>query len=62
MKVKELLRLVEKDGWIFTRQKGSHMVYKHADKKGTVVIPNHSLNHDLAIGTVNNILKQAELK
>lgn len=62
MKVKELIKIVEKDGWYFIRQKGSHMVYKHAIKKGTVVIPNHGLSHDLAIGTANSILKEAELK
>jgi predicted RNA binding protein YcfA (HicA-like mRNA interferase family) len=62
MKVKELIKKIETDGWYFARQKGSHMVFKHPVKKGHVVIPNHGLNHDVAIGTVNSVLKQAELK
>jgi predicted RNA binding protein YcfA (HicA-like mRNA interferase family) len=62
MKVKAVIQLIENDGWYFTRQKGSHMVFKHPFKQGIVVVPNHGLNHDVPIGTLNSILKQAELK
>ena len=62
MKVKEAIKLIEKDGWFFKRQRGSHMIYNHPIKKGTVVIPNHGMNADLKPGTANNILKQAGLK
>jgi len=62
MKVKEIIKLVESDGWKFSRQKGSHMIYRHASKKGVVVIPNHGSNSDIKKGTENSILKQAGLK
>ena len=62
MKVREIIKLIENDGWNFYRQKGSHMIYKHSFKKGIVVVPNHGLNSDIKKGTENSILKQAGLK
>ncbi len=62
MKVREIINLIEKDGWRFDRQKGSHMIYKHVYKTGIVVVPNHGLNSDIKKGTENSILKQAGLK
>lgn len=62
MKVKELSKLIEKEGWYKVAQKGSHIQYKHPVKKGRVTIPYHGKNDDLAKGTENSILKQAGLK
>jgi len=62
MKLKEIIRLIEVDGWYFVRQKGSHKVYKHPSKDGIVVVPDHGRNKDVLMGTENSILKQAELK
>lgn len=62
MKVKELIKLIEKDGWKFKRQKGSHKIYTHKVKQGIVVVPDHGMNKDIAKGTENSILKQAGLK
>lgn len=61
MKVREVIKLMEKDGWYLARTKGSHRQYKHPFKKGLVTISGH-LNDDIAKGTLNSILKQAELK
>ncbi|MCL1989007.1 MAG: type II toxin-antitoxin system HicA family toxin [Firmicutes bacterium] len=58
--VRQITKLVVDDGWYFFKQDGSHRHYKHPTKKGKVTIPIH--NGDLAIGTVNSILKQAGLK
>lgn len=60
-KAKELIDLIEKDGWFLVRQKGSHKHYRHVSKKGTVTIP-YSGNDDIPTGTGNSILKQAGLK
>ena len=57
---KKLAELIQKDGWVFVRQDGSHRHYRHPEKRGIVTIPVH--NKDLKKGTVNNILKQAGLK
>lgn len=61
MKVRDVIKLVEKDGWFVVRTKGSHRQYKHSVKIGLVTIPGH-LSDDIAPGTLNNILKQAGLK
>ncbi len=62
MKVREVIRLIETDGWFKVRQKGSHMQYKHSTKKGLVTIACHKLSDDIDSGTLNSILKQAQLK
>jgi len=62
MKVKEIIRLLEQNGWRFERQKGSHMIYIHPKRKGIVIVPNHGMNNDLKKGTESSIRKQAGLK
>ncbi len=62
MKVKEAIKIIEDDGWYLDRQKGSHKQYKHKVKKGLVTIAAHKLSDDLDKGTVNSILKQAQIK
>jgi predicted RNA binding protein YcfA (HicA-like mRNA interferase family) len=61
MKVRDLIRLVEADGWLLARIRGSHRQYKHSDKSGLVTVPGHP-SDDVAPGTLNSILKQAGLK
>lgn len=61
MKVKEIIRLIEKDGGYQARQKGSHRQFKHPDKKGLVTI-NGKPSDDLTPFLENSILKQAGLK
>jgi predicted RNA binding protein YcfA (HicA-like mRNA interferase family) len=39
MKVKEIIKIIEADGWFFVRQRGSHRQFKHPIKKGTTTIP-----------------------
>ncbi|HWR59401.1 MAG TPA: type II toxin-antitoxin system HicA family toxin [Thermodesulfovibrionales bacterium] len=61
MKVRDIIKLIETDGWYIVVTKGSHRQYKHPSKQGRVTIAGHS-NDDLAPGTLNSILKQAKLK
>jgi len=61
VKVREAIRLIEKDGWYLARTRGSHGQYKHAQKPGLVTIAGKP-GDDLAPGTQNSILKQAGLK
>ncbi|MBC7262695.1 MAG: type II toxin-antitoxin system HicA family toxin [Chloroflexi bacterium] len=61
MKVRDIIRLTEEDGWYLVAIKGSHRQYKHPTKPGRVTIAGH-LSHDLASGTLNSILKQAGLE
>ena len=61
MKVKEIIRLIENDGWFQVRQKGSHRQFNHTSKKGTVTVAGKP-GDDLAKGTEKSILTQAELR
>lgn len=61
MKVRDIIKLIEQDGWYLARTRGSHRQYKHPLKSGLVTVPG-KLRDDLAIGTQNSILKQAGLK
>jgi predicted RNA binding protein YcfA (HicA-like mRNA interferase family) len=58
MKVKEIIKIIEYDGWYLKRMKGSHRQYKHEIKTGLVTVAGHP-NDDLAIKTLNSIFKQA---
>lgn len=60
MKVREVVRLVEEDGWRLLATKGSHRQFKHPTKKGRVTIAGKA-SDDLAPGTLNSIMKQAGL-
>jgi predicted RNA binding protein YcfA (HicA-like mRNA interferase family) len=60
-KVRDIIRLIEQDGWFLVATRGSHRQYKHPVKPGRVTIAGHP-GHDLAPGTLNSILKQADLK
>jgi len=61
MKFRDVVKLIEADGWYRVRGKGSHAQYKHPTKPGVVTVAGHP-SHDVPPGTLNNILKQARLK
>jgi len=61
MKVRDVIKLIEKDGWYLVATKGSHRQYKHPKKSGRVTIAGH-LSDELAPGTLNSVLKQSQLK
>lgn len=61
MKVKEIIRLIESDGWFLKRTKGSHRQFKHSEKPGLVTVPGKP-GDELAPGTESSILKQSGLK
>jgi len=61
MKIRDVVKLIEADGWYMVATKGSHRQYKHSVKTGRVTIAGHP-NDDLAPGTLNSIFKQAKLK
>lgn len=60
MKVKEVIKIIEKDGWYLIRTRGSHRQYKHAVKKGKVTIPGKP-NDEVALGTLKSIFKQSKI-
>ena len=60
-KVKDLLALIEADGWIQVRQRGSHRQYHHPSKSGTVTVSGKP-SVEVPPGTLSSVLKQAGLK
>jgi predicted RNA binding protein YcfA (HicA-like mRNA interferase family) len=61
MKVREVIRLIEGDGWRHVATKGSHMHYKHATKPGRVTVVGKA-SDDMPPGTLISVLKQAGLR
>ncbi len=61
MKVRDVIKLIEADGWSLTRTRGSHRQFKHTFKKGRVTVAGKP-GLDLHPKTLKSILKQADLK
>ena len=61
MKVKEIIEIIEIDGWYLDRIKGSHRQFHHPVKKGTVTDAG-KLSVEMPKGTVISILRQAKLR
>jgi len=57
---KEIIRALERLGFVQARQRGSHVVMKKSTPEGSVgcVVPLHG---EVAIGTLHSILKQAKV-
>ncbi len=52
IKVRVLIKMIEKEGWYLVRTRGSHRQFRHPSKPGVDIPP----------GARNIILKQAGLK
>ena len=61
MKVRRMIEMLEGDGWFVVATRGSHRQFKHPTKLGRVTVAGNP-NDDLASGTLNSILKQAQIK
>ncbi len=60
MNSRDIIKILEKDGWYKVNQKGSHVQFKHPAKKGRVTIPHPK--YDFPIGTLKSIEKQSGIK
>jgi predicted RNA binding protein YcfA (HicA-like mRNA interferase family) len=60
-KVRDVIKLLEADGWYLSDTEGSHRQYKHPTKKGKVTVAG-KLSDDVRKGTLASILRQAGLK
>lgn len=61
MKVREVIRLIEEDGWRFHSQKGSHRQYVHPVKRGRVTVAGKP-SHDMDRKTLADIFRQAQIE
>lgn len=57
---KRLVKLLIENGFVFTRQNGSHAIFRNDTKAKKVVVPMHS--KDIPKGTLRAILKDAGIK
>lgn len=60
-KVREIIKMLEADGWYLNKQVGSHRQYKHDVKPGKVTVnkkPNDTLDQEI----LHSIFKQAGWK
>jgi len=61
MKVRDVIKLIEADGWYQVAQKGSHRQFKHAEKRGRVTVPGHP-GDDVPAGLEKSIRQQSQIK
>ena len=61
MQLREVIKMLEDDGWYLARTKGSHRQFKHPEKAGTVTVSGN-LGVDMPIGTLKSVWRQAQLE
>jgi predicted RNA binding protein YcfA (HicA-like mRNA interferase family) len=61
MKVRDIVELIEEDGWRFRSQVGSHRQFVHPVKKGRVTVPGKP-GDDLTRDLLHSIFTQAHLR
>jgi predicted RNA binding protein YcfA (HicA-like mRNA interferase family) len=61
MKIRDVIKLIEADGWKHVKTRGSHRQYKHPEKRGRVTIPGHP-GDDVHPDTLKSVLTQAGVR
>lgn len=59
MKSSELIKLLESNGWVLTRTRGSHHQFKHKDHSKVITVPHPK--KDLGNGLIKKIMQDAGL-
>ena len=63
MKVRDIIKKLEAEGWYLARQSGSHKIFKNANKPDVrIVLPDHGNNREPSVGVLNDIKKKAGWK
>ena len=60
MKIKEIMKILERDGWYYVHSKGSHRKFHHPFKKGAVTVAGKA-SSDVHPEMLNSIFKQAQI-
>lgn len=60
-KVRDIIRLIESDGWYLVSVEGSHRQYKHPTKAGKVTIASHP-SDDVHPKILASICRQAQIE
>lgn len=59
MKVRDVIKRLENDGWYLARTRGSHRQFKHPEKSGTVTVSGKP-SIEVPPGTLKSIWRQAQ--
>ena len=60
LSARKIIKILEKNNFTLTRQKGSHVIFKHLD--GIMVpVPLHAKTKPLPIGTFLAIVRQSKI-
>ena len=60
MRSRDVIKLLEADGWREVARKGSHAQFRHPVKKGRVTVPDPK--RDVPVGTLRSIEKQSGIR
>lgn len=60
MKVRDVIKRIEADGWVYARTRGDHHHFVHPTKPGLTTVAGH-LSGEVPTGTLLKIWKQAGL-
>ena len=58
---RKLIKILEENGFVLSRQKGSHMIWKNPDSGLMVPVPLHGRSKPIPIGTLLAIIKQSKI-
>ncbi len=61
MKVRDVIKRLEEDGWVLVRTKGSHRQYRHPAKQNVVTVAGKP-GVDVPVGTLKNIWRAAQIE
>ncbi len=61
MKVRDIIKNLQDEGWYLATQSGSHKIFKHSHNPNVrIVLPDHGNNKEPSIGVLNDIKKKAD--
>jgi len=58
---KKIIKILEKNGFVLSRRKGSHMIYRHYSSGIIAPVPLHGKNKPIPTGTFLAIIKQSKI-
>lgn len=61
MKIRDLIKMIEQDGWYYIGSRGSHRQFKHPSKAGRVTVPGKG-SDDVSLLVLKSVRKQAGLE
>ena len=61
MKFRDLIKMLQDDGWYLAQTEGSDRQFRHPNKRGKVTVAGHP-SREVPTGTLLSIFKQAQMK